>query len=541
MRAPRALPHPWSLWDPDADPTDGDTAPTLDARGAFLLAVDPTTPLRTNHPRTRVTPGRTRSDRHGTSWIVHDLGAPSDAATGADLIVGEDTALSIALQGIVPRPDATHDASPAAVRLDALVGLQVERLERAIDDGRKRIRETGVMRGVVRPTWPDLADAILTPEDPSEPTMALIVRHAETMRRAVRDVADRPRRILRRNRERERVDRIREMDVGSLRHYARQPGVTPAEKAGRDQRLMAVVRRETHDTLENRVLKDFLRRSTNEARTYLRAHANHGASSRYRQVRTYRTLVRRYHASPDLEDVGTLRTVPTPNYVLLHDRRYHAIWTAYLELVRREDVLDEAWTWQRRLWSDVASLMLLAAPAAPAGPADAMYVHTGNLPYLRTEQAQGRWTDTERLERVFLPDEQADVAYVVRRVDPDVDDATDTAPLATDVEIEAFHLPTGRRRRGVAWAVHGVAEDAPDLGALAHSADRAVETWNAANRAPIDRALVLTADGDPDADATATRVGRTTALEVPLAGAAQTDALHAIHAWIRALGEEVAG
>lgn len=539
MRTPRALPHPWSLWDPTAD---DDATQGVDAGGAALLAVEVGTELRARGGGARVTPGRTVRDAGGAAWTLHRLGAPGDAVAAVDLVTrgpSGDAPLSVPLHGVVPRPGSTKEPSPAAVRLDALVGLQVERIEEAVDGGRRRTRETGTMRGVVRPAWDELAAAILRQEDPREPTMALIVRHAETLKRAVRDVAERPRRILRRNRERERVDRIRELDVASLQHYARQPGVTTAEKAGRDQRLMAVVRHETHDTLENRVLKDFLRRSANEARSYLRAHAQRTESARYRAVRTYRTLVRRYHASPDLEGVGALPTVPQPNYVLLHDRRYHAIWTAYLELVRQEAVLDEAWTWQRRLWSDVASLMLMAAPGSQNGHPDGFTVHAGNLPYLRTEQRSGRWSDANRLERVFLDAPDGDVAFVVRRVDPDADDAAPTAALASDVEVEAFHLPTGRRRRAVAWAVHGVHEDPLDLPSLARSADRALETWNAARDAPIHRALVLTADGDPDAAATSATEGRVTGLRVPLAGAAQADALGAVRSWMKGLGTEV--
>jgi hypothetical protein len=59
--------------------------------------------------------------------------------------------------------------------------------------------------------------------------------------------------------------------------------------------------------------------------------------------------------------VSPLVSVPTPNYVLLHDARYRPLWDAYLRLVRHQQLLDSAWRWQRRVWVETCLLAMLAA------------------------------------------------------------------------------------------------------------------------------------------------------------------------------------
>ena len=54
------------------------------------------------------------------------------------------------------------------------------------------------------------------------------------------------------------LDRVQEMDRASMRWLSKQPGTTLAQRAGSDQRVLAIVRKENFDTLENRVLHAYL-------------------------------------------------------------------------------------------------------------------------------------------------------------------------------------------------------------------------------------------------------------------------------------------
>ncbi|MBK8536900.1 MAG: hypothetical protein IPL59_18485 [Candidatus Competibacteraceae bacterium] len=99
---------------------------------------------------------------------------------------------------------------------------------------------------------------------------------------------------------------------------------------GRESRAATTVARhcpqENLDTLENRVLKDFLRLSIEEGRIYLRANERYGNTERIRLVNRYLALCRRHHR--ELYDLGISNPAHpvTPNYVLQQDARYQVIW-----------------------------------------------------------------------------------------------------------------------------------------------------------------------------------------------------------------------
>jgi hypothetical protein len=57
------------------------------------------------------------------------------------------------------------------------------------------------------------------------------------------------------------VGRVQEIDRRAMLWFARQPGETLADRAGDDQRVLAVAREENFDTLENRVLSECLDRN----------------------------------------------------------------------------------------------------------------------------------------------------------------------------------------------------------------------------------------------------------------------------------------
>ncbi|WP_138774350.1 DUF2357 domain-containing protein [Desulfohalovibrio reitneri] len=198
-----------------------------------------------------------------------------------------------------------------------------------------------------------------------EPRMALIVHIAESMRRQLPQVVHAARRILVRERKMVPAPRVAETDTACLRWYVRQPGTTSAQKAAANRhRLLAVTRRESLDTLENMVLKDFLKRCTSECRRYLNfdcTKEQRTGSERGRNVNSFGHICAELRHLPQMERISPPPAAIRPNYVLQNDSRYKRIWKLYLKLLRREDEEDRLWDWQARTWADIARMLVSAA------------------------------------------------------------------------------------------------------------------------------------------------------------------------------------
>ena len=194
-----------------------------------------------------------------------------------------------------------------------------------------------------------------------EPRMALIVRLARQLSRTVEGICLRPRKILRRERILQPVGRIQEVDSACLRWMARQPGRTPAEKAGDKQNLMSVARLEVVDTPENRLVRDFLDRAETAARDYLREHRTFRNHERVEVVRRFRRLLTRMRRTSEIAGLPPISGQIQPNYVLQYDDRYRKIWDAWLLLVRRRREQDQAWRWRHRIFAEQSLLAVLNA------------------------------------------------------------------------------------------------------------------------------------------------------------------------------------
>jgi len=195
-----------------------------------------------------------------------------------------------------------------------------------------------------------------------KPRMSLIIRIAQDMRKQLPLTVSAVRRILLRTRELVPIHRIQESDPHCLRWFIRQPGETPAEKAGNKQKLLAVVRQETFNTLENQVLKDFMHRCRYEATRYLQSEVvftrKYARSNRAIMVRGYKNICSDCLADPVFENVRKPDSSPHPNYVLQNDLRYKQVWSWYRKLLKHEDEEDSLWDWQPRTWADIMRLMV---------------------------------------------------------------------------------------------------------------------------------------------------------------------------------------
>lgn len=235
-------------------------------------------------------------------------------------------------------------------------------LEAARRDLLQRARLTG--QGAEEVRWSQVLDVLDEISDPNEPHMALIVEIARQLHRQIESNIGRIRRVLVRQDELLPLHRAREMNRSSLLWLSRQPGEGILEKAGSKQRVLAVARRESFDTLENRVLKDFVIRCKREASRYIREVRTVGrweASSRARRVLGFGNTCSRAESEPVLQEVKLPEPGARPNYVLQGDPRYRRVWFWYRKLLRRESAEDKVWEWQSRAWADVVRLLMGAA------------------------------------------------------------------------------------------------------------------------------------------------------------------------------------
>ncbi|GFM33732.1 DUF2357 domain-containing protein [Desulfovibrio subterraneus] len=198
-----------------------------------------------------------------------------------------------------------------------------------------------------------------------EPRMALIVHIAERMRRQLPQIVHAARRILVRERTMIPAPRVAETDAACLRWYIRQPGTTSTQKAAANRhRLLAVTRKESLDTLENMVLKDFLKRCTLESARYLNFDCTadqRTQSERGRNVNSFGHICADLGRLPQMEYISSPPASIRPNYVLQNDYRYKNIWELYRKLLHREDEKDRLWDWQAHTWADIARMLVSAA------------------------------------------------------------------------------------------------------------------------------------------------------------------------------------
>jgi hypothetical protein len=221
--------------------------------------------------------------------------------------------------------------------------------------------------------------------------LALVVRLAlnEKLIEAIKKIERGPRRMLNRRYESQKLSRIQEMDSATLRKLAQAPGLSLAQKAGSRQELVAVVRRDTVDLQENRILLWIARRAKRMAASYCDRNLNFVGTIRYQAVRRFLRLCNQVLESPQFEDVAKLQHhLTSPTYCLQYDTKYIQVWRAYM-LIRKQDRLeDDAWTWQAHLWGTTARLLAGAMLMNMEG-----WSELGeSTPFFLTHSDCGEWT-----------------------------------------------------------------------------------------------------------------------------------------------------
>lgn len=289
-----------------------------------------------------------------------------------------------------PRPGEDPQNESEQLAFDLM--LRAEAVWDRIGDVEDALADPARLWETMRRRWTEF--------DAQEPRMDVIVRHAQDLARVLDTLESRPRRILRRIHRQLPVGRVQEIDRRAMLWLARQPGETLAERAGDDQRVLAVAREENFDTLENRVLRAYGELAHRHCREYLERNRTRRQTRRARLVDAYGKRCARM--ARDLAERGVRRAEPglTPNFVLQQNPLYHRIWNAWLELIDRERAKDELWRWQARSWEEFCTLAIMVALIGVPG---AQLVSSAPL-WFRDEHRRGRWIEADApLGVVFLP------------------------------------------------------------------------------------------------------------------------------------------
>lgn len=255
----------------------------------------------------------------------------------------------------------------------------------------------------------------------------------------IQEIVERPRRLLRRKHAQVGLDRLQEMDITALIDYARRPGQTAAIKAGDRQRLMAVVREESADTLENRVVHDLCRRARMAGIGYVaeecfrcpkrdtcngerrRSEESNECSRRVKRVDAFARRCEQFLLSATLTSVTSL-TAPCrmPNYALQQNVRYMKVWDAYQRLLRQEDIRDQTWRWKRRAWTDFVRVCLMETMRTLTLAGTPPVFRASEKPLrIRKEPQFGCWLKAEPFDGplVFEKDGQYISLYLFNRED----------------------------------------------------------------------------------------------------------------------------
>lgn len=208
-------------------------------------------------------------------------------------------------------------------------------------------------RGELRLSMESLTDR-LTLDTNDEPPQQLVSVIANQHLSLIEALISSMRKILRRKRDMVSISAVQQVDAHCLRWLARQPGHQAQEKAGSRQKLMAVVREETRNTLENRVLKDFIYRVEILARRYLQQNeSRYPASSQVKEVKRLRSCLINALRLPEIQGLPTMKALVQPNYVLLHDARYSKLWELYRLVLAHTRMSEIVWPKRHRLFAEI--------------------------------------------------------------------------------------------------------------------------------------------------------------------------------------------
>lgn len=252
--------------------------------------------------------------------------------------------MKIALRRYLLSPSRLRQVDPNRETFETFLTLEVAPLFALREAAVVRFRRTRWLakqeKGALPLTWQEVSETFTR----KRPRAGLETTLARELPTVLTQVFDRLRKVLRREREPQSVGRVEQLDAACLRWLTRQPGYTVAQKAGPRQQVLAVVRRENYDILENRVLRDLLLRTMRLTERWLEENENDFPNHEsVKAVKRLGNLCRKGLELEILQGVSPLHDVPKPNYVLTQDALYRRIWDAYLLVVEHYRLIEGLW------------------------------------------------------------------------------------------------------------------------------------------------------------------------------------------------------
>lgn len=212
--------------------------------------------------------------------------------------------------------------------------------------------------------WDDILEKVHKNkgDDPAKYALVVDLARLPELINPVDRITEKPKRVLRRIHDQERIQKVKEIDIKCIIDLARRPGSVLVEKAGPKQRILAIKRTENINILENRVTKHCCSLAATASKRYLREHDHIKIDESPRKKMVQKLLLesKKLPLKSTFQDiVNLIEPCRQPNYTLMQNADYYKVWKAYAQLVRNEDLRAELWKWNRRMWVEFVGLFLV--------------------------------------------------------------------------------------------------------------------------------------------------------------------------------------
>ena len=208
--------------------------------------------------------------------------------------------------------------------------------------------------------WEEIEDE-LTKKIKKEPPRRIITTIAQKHFTVLKRLTESLKKNLRRERQKVHLSAVQQLDSYCMKWLTRQLGQNQFEKAGSSQKIYAVVRNEDIDTLENRVLKDFLKRIIPLAARYLKKYKTDFPNNDIvKAVQSLENFCKEQLLSSQFKSISNLKQYTIPNYTLQYHPLYSIIWEQYRLLIHQTQLAELVWKWRVNLFAEYFILSAFA-------------------------------------------------------------------------------------------------------------------------------------------------------------------------------------
>jgi len=197
--------------------------------------------------------------------------------------------------------------------------------------------------------WEKIEEIVVGHGNGEVPPKRLVVRIAKDCSRELENIVREPKRVLRRERQETELSKIQQIDSTCMRNWAHRTGGTLEEKAGEKQTLLAVVRRENYDILENRIVRDFSERTGTLASRYLKEFGKRDYNNKTESEKILNSVKRLKALCGKILELSEFKSVKkppspiSPNYTLRENANYSRIWKFYREILTEATFAENLW------------------------------------------------------------------------------------------------------------------------------------------------------------------------------------------------------